>query len=372
MRPAQRRLTFAAAGTAAILTLVDIPASAAPSATPAPSDTAITLSLSALAEGYLQQRADMLTTSPPTLRFAAAHMKTTPAMAAQTQDDLAALAAKGERYEKLDGGYTKAQVDVTVDGSTVNDQQATLQITEDTRLYLPFTQKEVEDGAPEYEEESLPHTLKFTKADDGTWLLASDKADAEGGLTPSTQVSDVDVEPEAPDEGGTADEDEGTKGVGSSSTTPADEPEPGPGAVKPATTAAYSYNKMIAYADKYWKYGNSAYRTFGSNDCTNFVSQIMLAGGWKPAGGSIIQHTSNKYWFYGPVSIWTSYTWGGAENWYWFAIKHSKRTKALGNVWDLLASDVLQADWNRDNVVDHTMFVHKRYRGVPVPRLPLR
>lgn len=31
------------------------------------------------------------------------------------------------------------------------------------------------------------------------------------------------------------------------------------------------------------------------------------------------------------------------RNWYWFAIKHSKRTKSLRNVYDLLASDVLQA-----------------------------
>ncbi|MFD8371614.1 amidase domain-containing protein [Streptomyces sp. NPDC059688] len=90
----------------------------------------------------------------------------------------------------------------------------------------------------------------------------------------------------------------------------------GAGAVKPAATAAYSYHQMIAYADKYWDHHNSAYRTYGGNDCTNFLSQIMLAGGWKPAGGSIIQRTSNKY---------------------------SKRTKSVRNVYDLLASDVLQA-----------------------------
>ncbi|WP_333764512.1 amidase domain-containing protein [Streptomyces sp. IBSBF 2390] len=364
MRPAQRRLAFAAVGTAAALALVDIPATAVPNAVPSTSDT--TASLSRLAEGYLQQRANMLTTSAPALGFAAAHMRTTRAMAAQAQEDLTALAAKGERYEKVDGGYTKAQVDVSVDDSTVDGSNATLQLTEHTRLYLPFTQQEVEDGAPEYEELSLPHTVKFTKAGDGSWLLAADKADTEGGPTPTTQVSDVDVEPETTDGGATADEDEGSKGEGSGITPPSEsDTDTGAGAVKPAATAAYSYNKMIAYADKYWDHHNSAYRTYGGNDCTNFLSQIMLAGGWKPAGGSIIQRTSNKYWFYGPTNIWTSYTWGGAENWYWFAIKHSKRTKSLRNVYDLLASDVLQADWNRNNVVDHSMFVTKKYRGVP-------
>ncbi|MGY4959403.1 hypothetical protein [Streptomyces sp. 900105245] len=79
----------------------------------------------------------MLTTSAPALGFAAAHMRTTRAMAAQAQEDLTALAAKGERYEKVDGGYTKAQVDVSVDDSTVDGSNGTLQLTEHTRLYLP-------------------------------------------------------------------------------------------------------------------------------------------------------------------------------------------------------------------------------------------
>lgn len=201
----------------------------------------------------------MLTTSAPALGFAAAHMRTTRAMAAQAQEDLTALAAKGERYEKVDGGYTKAQVDVSVDDSTVDGSNATLQLTEHTRLYLPFTQQEVEDGAPEYEELSLPHTVKFTKAGDGSWLLAADKADTEGGPTPTTQVSDVDVEPETTDGGATADEDEGSKGEGSSITPPSEsDTDTGAGAVKPAATAAYSYHKMIAYADKFWDHHNSA------------------------------------------------------------------------------------------------------------------
>ncbi|WP_373465441.1 amidase domain-containing protein [Streptomyces sp. V1I6] len=47
----------------------------------------------------------------------------------------------------------------------------------------------------------------------------------------------------------------------------------------------------------------------------------------------------------------------GAENWYWYASRHSKRTKLQNNVWKLAYTDLLQADWNRDNTIDHTMIV---------------
>ncbi|MGX5181862.1 amidase domain-containing protein [Streptomyces avermitilis] len=365
MRIAHHRYVVVAATAAAILALADIPAGAqtgsAAAALPS-SVSADTTGLAGLAESYLQQRADMLTTSPPTAKAAIAHVRATRSMAAQTQDDLAALAEKGKRYKEIDGGYTRAQVDVKVDDTTVDGGTATLQLTEHTRLRLPFTPQEVEEGAPEFEELSLPHTVKFTQGSDGAWLLSSDKADTAGGPTPTTQVSDTDAEATTDDGGGAPDEDEGGKDDAADTT-----PLPDSGAsdtVKPGVSAAYSYNKMVAYADRYWDHHNGAYRTYG-NDCTNFISQAMLAGGWGPKGGALIQRTSNKYWFYGPTKWTTSYTWAGAENWYWFAKKHAKRTKILGNAWQLAKSDVLQADWTRNNNIDHSMIVTKKYRGTP-------
>jgi hypothetical protein len=69
-------------------------------------------------------------------------------MTARIQDEFAALAEKGQRYEEVDGGYTKAEVDVKVTDVTVTDQSATLQLTEHTRLHLPFTPQEPDDGTP--------------------------------------------------------------------------------------------------------------------------------------------------------------------------------------------------------------------------------
>ncbi|MFD8304827.1 amidase domain-containing protein [Streptomyces sp. NPDC059690] len=365
MRIAHHRRVFAVAVTTAVgmLTLIGTPAHAQPSSPAPPSlSNSDTTELAQLAVGYLQQRADMLTTTRPTARAAVARVQATRAMTARVQDDLAALAEKGRRYKEVDGGYTKADVDVKVTDTSVTGQSATLQLTEHTRLHLPFTPQDVEDGAPEYEELSLPHTVTFTQGSDGAWLLSSDKADTEGGPTPTTQVSDADVDAGTDDGAGKPDEDEGGKGPGAGT-----DPLPDSSAdsvVKPSASAGYNYNKMAAYADKYWDHHNSAFRTYG-NDCTNFISQAMLEGGWGPKGGAIIQRTSNKYWFYGPTKFTTSYTWAGAENWYWFAKKHSGRTKILDNVWKLAKADVLQADWDRNNNIDHSMIVTKKYRGTP-------
>ena len=122
-------------------------------------------------------------------------------------------------------------------------QTATLQLTEHTRLHLPFTPQEVEDGAPEYEELSLPHTVTFTQGSDGAWLLSSGKADLQGGPTPTTQVSDVDVDAGADDGAGRPDEDEGSKGPGAS-TDPL--PDREVDSLKAAASAGYNYNKTAA------------------------------------------------------------------------------------------------------------------------------
>ncbi|QDQ15942.1 hypothetical protein FH965_39790 [Streptomyces spectabilis] len=110
------------------------------------------------------------------------------------------LKAKGKTYEGVDGGYTKAVVDVTVTDSSLEGDVATLEITEDGRLYAPLTAEDVADGAPEYEEYSLPHAVTFAKQPDGAWLLSSDEVDAGSGPTPSTQLT----EPGALDDGGGA------------------------------------------------------------------------------------------------------------------------------------------------------------------------
>lgn len=76
----------------------------------------------------------------------------------------------------------------------------------------------------------------------------------------------------------------------------------------------YSHWAAAAYAKKYALSPNPSYTLFG-NDCTNFVSQCMLAGGWTMVGGSFWDRKDNDVWWYGESSLSdASYTWGGAHN----------------------------------------------------------
>lgn len=52
-------------------------------------------------------------------------------------------------------------------------------------------------------------------------------------------------------------------------------------AISAVSTTAYAYDREEAtkYASKYWKNYNSEYDAFG-NDCTNFASQVLSAGGY--------------------------------------------------------------------------------------------
>ena len=78
---------------------------------------------------------------------------------------------------------------------------------------------------------------------------------------------------------------------------------------------AYDGQKAAAYAKKYWKKSNTNYHTY-NNDCTNFVSQCLVAGGLKPTtmpqaaktGAGIRAQSvyiTKKHWAY-IVNHWTS------------------------------------------------------------------
>jgi hypothetical protein len=121
------------------------------------------------------------------------------------------------------------------------------------------------------------------------------------------------------------------------------------------TLAGYNYTAMVNYADQYWYYYNTdSYRPY-TNDCTNFISQIMYAGGWQYAGTDLAQEDSRR-WDYGWFEWTTSYTWAAAHNWNQFAIG-SGRTYRLSYTSDLLLADVLQIDFDRDGNISHSMLV---------------
>ena len=120
-----------------------------------------------------------------------------------------------------------------------------------------------------------------------------------------------------------------------------------------SSIAYLNKSAVVAYAYKYWSSYNPAFRSFKS-DCTNFVSQALLSGGWMQINGD---RTANSSWWYN--WLFQSYTWAGAQNFFNFT-KTKNRGYLAGYFSNLSPGDVLQADWERDGSIDHTMIVTKK------------
>ncbi|MBB1484989.1 amidase domain-containing protein [Tessaracoccus sp. MC1865] len=130
----------------------------------------------------------------------------------------------------------------------------------------------------------------------------------------------------------------------------------------PTTHAVQRINATAAvnYAKKWWNGRNPAYPTKYSNDCTNFASQAMHQGGWQPVSGF---YQSDKAWWY--TGLTTSYSWGGAENFYRFAVNESKRATTMRYVKDLWLGDILQYKARGATNMSHTMIVTNWINNVP-------
>lgn len=135
-----------------------------------------------------------------------------------------------------------------------------------------------------------------------------------------------------------------------------------------ATVFSNGYDNIKArdYAYKWWDGRNPLYDYYAYkegcsvsskscwsewNDCANFVSQALYAGGMKMKYGS--SYTSDSSWSYGVVP---SYTWGGAHNFY----KHWKsRAVVASTVSALQTGDAVNADFSSDGHIDHTALITK-------------
>lgn len=97
---------------------------------------------------------------------------------------------------------------------------------------------------------------------------------------------------------------------------------------------------------------NPKYRTC-AHHCTNFVSQVLEAGGWRYVYGI---RTLNDVWYANYAGVY-SYTSGGAGNFYKFARIATSRGKYVGNVYNLPFGGVLQYKNKGSSAMNHTMAV---------------
>jgi hypothetical protein len=125
------------------------------------------------------------------------------------------------------------------------------------------------------------------------------------------------------------------------------------------------YNAGTAgeYARTYATSRNPDYKNF-TNDCTNFVSQSLFAGGWTLVG--TVDRTNDANWFY--ACPWISYSWGAAYNQWDFVRNYSNRAIELPvtatdqhpDEARLFEGDLVYCDWNPpgpDGRVDHVTIV---------------
>ena len=153
----------------------------------------------------------------------------------------------------------------------------------------------------------------------------------------------------------------------------------GPGSSSAGAIQLFSGSAAASYASKWALSTNSAYGRF-DNDCTNFASQAMEAGGWTMLTGSgyCDDRKEDYVWWFKPsgcvygVCPWSwcpdvktvnaSYTWGGAQNFFDF-VKSSGRGTSVAKVSDLVVGDILQMDFGGGGHIGHTMVVTKKTAG---------
>ncbi len=117
--------------------------------------------------------------------------------------------------------------------------------------------------------------------------------------------------------------------------------------------------KVADYALKWWDSKNSNYPVNYANDCTNFTSQALHAGGWQFQTG--LWNSDSAWWGYNrPLPPQASYPWGGAENFYRFAVNNSKRTTIHKYVSDSRVGDILQFKNPGQTNMTHSMVVTKK------------
>ncbi len=123
--------------------------------------------------------------------------------------------------------------------------------------------------------------------------------------------------------------------------------------------AIYDREAAVSYANRYWNSYNPLFRQFLDN-CTNFVSQCLLAGG-------ITMTRSNNpavgWWYHRGArrenDRW-SYSWSVANSLYWYLQgNHATGPRAVkkNSAKELHLGDIICYDWNGDGKWNHNTIV---------------
>jgi cell wall-associated NlpC family hydrolase len=124
----------------------------------------------------------------------------------------------------------------------------------------------------------------------------------------------------------------------------------------------YNREAAVHYAHKWWNSHNPAFPSFAV-DCTNFVSQCLLAVGASMRG----YHPDRaKGWWLGG-GTW-SFSWSVAHSlrWYLEGSKSGLKATRKSSPETLLPGDVIIYDFDGDSRMDHAAIVVSNPKGVPL------
>lgn len=272
-------------------------------------------------------------------------------------------------------GHRDAKTEVTISSvQTLDPDRRRVEVVEQSELFFvqPVNTTDPASGLTPASSESyrLSHTFDLQRSDD-RWIIVAATPHLGFGPPPPTQVDKPVI--------GLRDRslpDDVTAGL---STTP-------PAATSEKTTtvdfnprssaaAGFNWQAVIDWAYTYVFDYSPSFREY-PNDCTNFLSQAMIAGGWEPTG-HWWNRTDPDVWFYGSATWSTSYSWAAAHNFNIYAYNHSGRTQHLDNVFLLQPADILQVDWDHPSEgdvpsnIDHSFIVTGRVPNDADPTAPI-
>lgn len=127
---------------------------------------------------------------------------------------------------------------------------------------------------------------------------------------------------------------------------------------------SFRYNRLAAvqYAERWWNDYNPKYKKFNDN-CTNFISQCMHAGGAPMYG----HPDRGKGWWMQNNSWSWSWSVANAFRWYLSGSQKGLRAREVSSPRQLLLGDVICYDFEGDGKFNHnTIVVAKDARGYPL------
>jgi hypothetical protein len=127
----------------------------------------------------------------------------------------------------------------------------------------------------------------------------------------------------------------------------------------------FQYNRLkaVQYAERWWNDYNPAFKSFPENDCTNYISQCLYAGGAPMRGNP---NRGSGWWISGNKWSW-SWTIAHAFRLYLGNSKVGLRAKEVSNIEQLMLGDVICYDFEGDGRFNHITIVTGRdYYGMPL------